>query len=315
MRLASLFLVVLAVSFSSCKPTCPAGELECLVKTLQVSDITADVSGEGTRLELSPVDTVRLGNVQELSNADGGSNANGGLSLEANTRLDFETSIDFGVIFFTFQDPLACRPALCFTPCPKNARCLGGSSCTPAVGDGLRSGTGFHRVEYGSQPATELDFEILVTPVSAPGCPASVAQALVDGTARVGLSSVVEVHIPGADGTGVPSGTGGGSGAGGGAGSGGGGGSGTCPGGFVGSTRLNIPNGTGGCTATTGAAGQCLTSADFTAAGVPYPGACAPSGTTACFSNGTVVRPCCGTLRCVVGSACGGDSTVGGKCM
>lgn len=224
MRLTLLSFVVVAVA--GCKPTCKAGDLECLVKTLQVSDITADVSSEGPKLELFPIDTARLGEVQTRSTSPGGTNANAGLSLEANTTLDFETSVDFGVLFFTFQDAMGCRPALCFTPCPKGVRCLSGSSCTPSVRDGLRSGSGFHRVEYGSQPATELSFELLVTPVSAPDCPANVIQALTDGTARVGLSSVAKVNIPGADGTGVPSGTGGGGGgSGGGTGSGGGAGS------------------------------------------------------------------------------------------
>lgn len=37
------FLVVLAVLLTGCKPTCKAGDLECLTKTLQVSDITADI--------------------------------------------------------------------------------------------------------------------------------------------------------------------------------------------------------------------------------------------------------------------------------
>lgn len=205
-------LSFVVVALAACKPTCKAGDLECLAKTLRVSDITADVSGEGTRLELFAMDTVRLGEVQQRSTSAGGTNASAGLSLEANTTLDFETSVDFGVLFFIFQDSQGCRPALCFTPCPKGVRCLTGSSCTPSVRDGLRSGTGFHRVEYGSQPATELSFELLITPVSAPDCPANVTQALTDGTARVGLSSLAKVNIPGADGTGLPSGTGGGGG-------------------------------------------------------------------------------------------------------
>ena len=206
MKTPLFFVTMLAAALvAGCKPICPERDLGCLTQTLQVTDLTADLTGEGTKLTLSVFDTTRFGDAQELSTADGGPNAGGGVSIKAATTLNFETSVAFGVIFFTFTDSLECRPALCFTPCPKNVRCLSVTSCTPSVRDGLPSGSGFHRVEYASQPATETSFELLVTPVSAPGCPESVVQALLDDTALVGLSSVVKLHIPGADGSGQPS--------------------------------------------------------------------------------------------------------------
>jgi hypothetical protein len=50
---------------------------------------------------------------------------------------------------------------------------------------------------------------------------------------------------------------------------------------------------------------------------MPLPAACAPSGTTGCFSSsvGTTVKPCCPGLSCRVATVCGGGSVTGGTCL
>lgn len=214
-------------------------------------------------------------------------------------------SDDAHTIDLQWTDPNPCRPAVCFSLCRvASLRCFARSLCTEPIRDGLSSGGSHYLVSIAAEPASGEDtVTIRATPVSSPDCNPF------DELATAGIGGPIDIAVK------VQAPLDAGSGAGGGTGSGGGGGSTVCVGGFVGSTRLNVPNGSGGCSATTGAADQCFTSADFTAAGVAWPGACAPSGTTGCFINGTVVKPCCGALHCVVGSACGGDATFGGKCM
>ena len=216
--------------------------------------------------------------------------------------ITFVSADDATTIDLQWTDPNGCRPAVCFSVCRvASLNCFARSLCTEPMRDGLFSGGSHYLVSVAAEPAADDAFSLRLTPLASADCNPF------DGSAGVGpaVDLGVTLRVP------VDSGSGGG----GGSGSGGGGGAAVCPGGFVGSTRLNVPDGRGGCSATTGAADQCLTASEFAAAGVAYPGACAPAGTSACFLNGTVVRPCCGTMRCVVGSACGGDATVGGKCM
>ncbi len=297
-------ILVLALILPGCKPTC--ADLVCLSRSLELSDITGDVSGAGTKLQLSTVATTRFADEQSLDNADGGANADDGLSLTVSPQLRFETSAAFDVLFFTFTDPLACRPALCMTACPRNLQCLGSTRCTPTLRDGLRSGSGFFRVEYSSQPASELSYELAVTPVSAPGCPVDVVPAIEDGTALVGPSGLIDVHFPGADGTGLPTG-GGGGGAGATGGGSGGTGGGAC---LAASSASCTPLGTSGVTST------CISPADYTAqTGLQLPPTCAAEGTTGCLNDrGTLVKPCCPGLTCRAGNACGGGTTAGGVC-
>jgi hypothetical protein len=218
--------------------------------------------------------------------------------------ITFTSADDATTIDLQWTDPNGCRPAVCFSVCRvASLNCFARSLCTEPIRDGLFSGGSHYLVSIAAQPAADDAFSLRLTPLS------SADWNPFDGSAGVGPAVDIGVTLK------APVDAGSGAGGGGGSGTGGGGGSGVCPGGFVGSTRLNIPDGRGGCSGTTGAADQCLTSSDFAAAGIAYPGACAPAGTTACFLNGTVARPCCGTMRCVVGSACGGDATVGGKCM
>lgn len=294
-------VVVLALTVSCGKPTCPADDLECLFASFRIADYRT--APDGPWEKLYRVDQ------RKLSSRAGGADVT--LSL-VESELVFDDSDDSAALGATWTDSAGCRPSLCFSACISKLSCFAYSRCTPARRDGLVTQTTAHWVEYEKAPSSNTGFEAQVIAVSAPGCPADLTALIEDPAQTLFVSEPawVKFVIPG---KGTQATGGGGGGAGGGSGSGGGGG--TCPNGFVGSTRLAIPNGTGGCTATTGAADQCLTSADFAGTGIPFPGQCAPSGTTGCFSNGNVAKPCCGALRCVVGTACGGDATVGGKCM
>ena len=210
-------MVLLLLSLAGCKPTCPAGDVACLVATLNLRDVSADFTAEGAKLKLTDVPTEILIAAQAGTTADGGSKANRALDFTTVSAPTFDTNVDYGLVFFTFADPLGCRPAVCFTPCPKNAKCLGTSRCTPPLRDGLTSGSGWFRAEFASQPAEPTDFSYSITPVAAEGCPADVLTRLEAGeSVSVGFSDRVAILLPG---PGATSGSGGGAG-----GSGGGGG-------------------------------------------------------------------------------------------
>ncbi len=298
------FLVPLLL-ITGCKPTCPPKDLECLVASLVVHDVTDDISEPGTKLELSDVPTATLEADQADDNQAGGSNANGGVGLGVLGQPSFKTNDAEGILFFTFADPYGQRPRVCFTPCPKNARCLATSRCTSGLRDGLTSGSGWFRLGFASQPAEPPDFGYKITPVVDP----SGANAISGPGVVTGLSDTVRVNLPGPGNT---NGTGGGSGAGGsgggGTGAGGGGGASGC---LTASTLNCTPAGSGGASST------CITAAEYSTAtgGGTLPAACAPSGTTGCMNtNLALVKPCCPGLTCKVGSTCGGGSTFGGVC-
>ena len=307
LRLGSVMVVVMTASCG--KPTCPADSIECVWDSFKIADFTT--APDGPWENLYEVDQDQLFARASAAGDDAGVT----LTL-LEVEMIHENSDDSSFLNALWTDKAGCRPSLCFSACRlSKLSCFAHSRCTPARRDGLVAHATAHWVEYGKAPTTETIFVEKVIAVSAPGCPADLSAALKDSTQTIFVSKPtwVKVIIP-AKGAPPVGGGAGGSGAGGGAGGGSGGGANPCPNGFVGSTKLKVPNGTGGCTES-GAADQCLTSADFAGTGIPYPGLCAPQGTTGCFSSGAVAKPCCGVLKCVVGSACGGDATFGGKCL
>lgn len=296
MRTSAPWACVLGSVLLACssKPTCPAGDLECLTDSLVVSDVDSS-DDNAKRQQLKVVNTEAFFAARDRQLADGGANQFKVLKLEANGSLTFESGEDHGVLLAVWSDPMGCRPALCFTPCPKNARCLGSTRCGPMLADGLTSGSTFHRIEYAKAPAAAAGFDLGVTPVSAQGCPGDVTTLIESDAAalRVGETWKVSVTIPGTGGAG--GGSGGGSGGG-------------C---LQASTRVCTPLGTDGVTST------CIDPAQYAkATGKTLPAACAPEGTTGCQdSAGSLVKPCCEGLTCRVSSQCGGGSTLGGVCL
>jgi hypothetical protein len=193
-----------AVSLCSCsnKPICAAGDLACLFASITLHDL--DSSGnEGPQLQLYPVGTGPLAEMQARSKLPDGGNADGGFGAAGPSIVNFTSSTASQVVALIWSDPFGCRPALCMTPCPKGAECLGASSCAPPLHDGLTRGFTAEQVEYGSQPAQPLDFDLDFTPVSAPGCPDDVTGLLTafSSTVVVGATAIVEMTIPGANGS------------------------------------------------------------------------------------------------------------------
>jgi hypothetical protein len=285
----SVTLATLCLLALSCgKATCPTGDLECLWSSLKVAD--SATAPDGPWEKLFTVDEAKLSARASAAGADAG------VSLTANEAMNHESAEDFAILAALWTDQARCRPSLCMSACPSRLRCVGPTRCTPARSDGISHAATTHWVEYDKAPRSNTSFEMRVIAASAPGCPADITSLLdADSPALlVSRPAWVKVTIPGKDGDG--------------------GGGGTCTGGFIGSTRLAVPDGRGGCTQS-GAADQCLTRSDFESAGVAYPGQCSAQGTPGCYSGGTVVKPCCGTLRCVVATVCGGDATLGGQCL
>ena len=179
---------------SGCKPTCPANDLECLVASMELWDNGDDLSQVGTKLELDDVSTARLVAEQDADNRVGGANANGDLSFTVRGSPSFTDNVAVGEAFFTFVDPFGQRPGVCFTPCPRNAKCLGTSRCTRA---GLKSGSGWFRIGFAKQPAEPPDFSYTITPAVAPNGGDFVPQLGSDAGAVVGLSDVIQINLPG----------------------------------------------------------------------------------------------------------------------
>lgn len=221
-NVAAAWIVVAAgIGLAGCggKPTCPADDLNCLTDSLLLSDVDDDLNE--TKVTLVGINTERFAAAQEVDLADGGANQSRALALKTARELSFDTSEDYEVLFLTWTDPLGCRPALCFTHCPKNVRCLGTTRCGPSIRDGLQSGSSFHRVEYAKAPEGRAEFGLAITPVSAEGCPEDVT-GLIEADAPgllMGSSFFVDVVVPGKNDE--PAGAGGGAGGGGGSGGGG----------------------------------------------------------------------------------------------
>ena len=266
------------------RPSCPASDLDCIAKSFAITDFShfddPDAREKLTALTAplpdrtsTAVHMTETGNVAPSASGDG------------------------SLVLFSWTDTNGCRPGFCMSHCPRGVRCFGGGRCTPARRDGLTQATTTHWIQYTSDPDADATFDLVITPVSAPGCPTDVAERLNAGDTTVALGPpiVVPVHLPGPDG-----------------GSGGGGGDPVCGTGLHASTLACTPLGSSGVPDT------CVTDAEYRSIfGTALPSSCAPSGTTGCLDTqkGALVKPCCPGLTCKVGTACGGTSVVGGTCL
>ena len=272
--------MVVSLILGACgsRPTCPAGDLACLAAAFSINDFsTYDDTSKRDKLTTL---TVALPTSTSTK-----------LSLTVQGTVD---TADGALLLFTWRDTNGCRPSLCMSHCPRGVRCVTGARCTPSRRDGLTQSTTTHWVEYGSDPVAATDLDLVVTPVSATGCPADLASLIELGDASVafGPAFVIPVHLPASGG-------------------GGGGGDPVCGDDLHVSTLNCTPIGSGGVPDT------CISDAEYRGIfGVGRPASCAPQGTTGCMDTqkGALVKPCCPGLTCKVGTACGGGTVLGGTC-
>jgi hypothetical protein len=276
--------VLLLVGCGKNRPTCPEGELDCLANASSINDF--DTFDDSSKRD--PLTTLTVDLPQTVS-AD--------LSLEVIGDLNFDRASDGQLLFFNWEDANGCRPSFCMSHCPRGVRCVGGARCSPSRQDGLTSSITQHWVEYAADPKTDENFDLVVTPASADGCPTDVAALLeaADSTVELGPPVVIPVHLPaqggGGDGDGNDP---------------------ICGSGLHCSTLSCTPLGSGGSPDT------CVSEEEYRAVfGTDLPDSCAPSGATGCMDTmkGALVKPCCPGLTCKVGSACGGGTAVGGACL
>ncbi len=276
--------VVGSVFLGGCgsRPVCPAGDLECLAASFSINDFqTYDDTSKRDKLTLL---TVGLPTTTSTK-----------LSLDILGGLNFESASDGMLLLFSWTDLNGCRPSMCMSHCPRGVRCVTGARCTPSRRDGLTRSTTQHWVEYGSDPAVDSGHDVVVTPVSAPGCPEDVAGLIELGDASVdfGPGFVIPVNLP------AP----------------GGGGGGTDP---VCGDDLHAS--TLACTqlGSSGVRDTCISDAEYRSIfGTGLPATCAPEDTTGCMdgAKGALVKPCCPGYICNVGSVCNAGPVLGGKCM
>ena len=272
--------VVVSICLGACgsRPTCPSGDLECLAASFSINDFeTYDDTSKREKLTTLGVGLPTLTSTK--------------LSLSVLGTLD---SAEGALFLFTWRDTNGCRPSMCMSHCPRGVRCVTGARCTPSRRDGLTQSTTRHWVEYGSDPAVDTTFDLVVTPASAAGCPADIGAMIELGDVSVDLGPpfVIPANLP------APGG--------------GGGNNGVCGDGLHASTLACTPLGTSGVGDT------CVTDAEYRSIfGTAPPATCAPQGTTGCMDTqrGALVKPCCPGLTCKVGTVCGGTAVLGGTCL
>ncbi|MEO8846549.1 MAG: hypothetical protein ABI591_10725 [Kofleriaceae bacterium] len=275
-----LLASVLATACNS-RPTCPAGDLDCLARAFSINDF-ATFDDDTKRDPLTAIaNALPVGTSPQLTLSEVGA-------------LNFASVSDGALILLTWTDANGCRPGLCVSHCPRGVQCGSGARCTPSRQDGLTRATTQHWIQYGADPEVTTDVDVVITPVSATGCPTDVATLInaADPSVAIGPAVVIPLHLP------APGG--------------GGGGDTTCPDGLHASTLSCTPLGAGGVGDT------CVTNAEYQSIfGTNAPTSCAPVGTQHCLDTqkGALVAPCCPGLSCNVGSACGGGSVVGGVCQ
>jgi hypothetical protein len=273
------------------KESCPDGDLACLSAGVSWSDfVTGSGDIYGTPDALASVDVDKVLALPTTST----------MRLTATSALDFPEAGYHALLLLSWSDPLGCRPSFCLSQCPRGVRCIGSARCTALRADGRTSGNTQHWVSYEKAPATSTSYDLQIVAVSAPGCPSDLTAKIAAGEVTLKVSPPLRLPV-----TWTLPDTGGGGG--------------TCAGGGLHcSTRLCLPDGVGGCQCG-GSTDYCLGAAEFAGAtgGLPLPSACAPQGTTACFSSsvGTTVKPCCPGLSCKLATVCGGTSVVGGTCL
>jgi hypothetical protein len=299
MRLLIAAPAVLALLSCSGQPTCPEGDLECLFGSMTWSDMADSSSSEFA----DPPQTLFPLQLEAMERHASPTPPQGGLRLQSGaSSFEMEEPDDSALVLLSWTDPNGCRPSFCMSACPKGVRCVG-ARCSPTLRDGLRSGTTLHWVKYEKAPVTTTDFDMQLVAASAPGCPENVAPLIEADDPGVLYSEAVKIAVRIAGKNDEKPGGSGGS---------------VCPGGWVGSTVACIPLGPGGSCQCNGSENTCITRTEYeSVTGRPFPAACFPKGTTGCVDTmqGTLVKPCCANLRCVLSSKCGGDATVGGTCQ
>ncbi len=284
MRLDLVGICAIAMVVVGCKsrPTCPAGDLECLANAFSINDFST-FDDPDKRDSLTTLTT-------DLPQA-----VSARLALSVDGDLNFDSADDGQLLFFSWEDANGCRPSFCMSHCPRGVRCVGGARCSPSRQDGFTSSTTPHWGEYAADPKADEDFDLVITPASAVDCPTDIASLLnaLDPVVALGEPVVVAVHLP------APGGDGGGDDS-------------VCGSGLHCSTLSCTPLGSGG------SADTCVSDAEYQSVfGTDAPETCAPSGATGCMDTqkGALVKPCCPGLTCKVGSACGGGSALGGQCL
>jgi hypothetical protein len=277
--------------------SCQGTQAECLFASMTFHDFDRE-PGPALTLSAVPTDAIRELAVRDAA-PDG---SQSGVRVVGPGSLSFASSgggMDFEL---AWDDEFGCRPAFCFSPCPKNARCFGSSVCSPAVRDGLTNGMSHHWLTFEKPPEQTVDFILLIAPVSGPGCPEDVAPLIEEAATEitVGPPERVGVRVPGTGPDAPPDDTPPSSDP-----------PSTCGDGLHASTAACTPLGTSGLVNT------CISRAEYqSATGMSLPTAAAPDGTTGCMDTqrGVVVKPCALGSTCRVASACGGGSTLGGVC-
>lgn len=296
----SLLLIAAVLAQLSCgQPTCPPEDLECLFNSMTWSDM-ADSSSSNLS---DPPQTLFPLRLEAFERHLSTTPPAGGLQLQSGAgSFELEEPDDSALVLLDWADPNGCRPSFCMSACPKGVRCVG-ARCSPTIRDGLRSGRTLHWVKYEKAPEATTEFDMPIVAASAPGCPQNVAPLIEEDNPGVLYSQVVKLAVRVAGKNDSPPDDSGG---------------GVCPGGWIGSTRACTPLGAGGSCTCGGAASTCITRTEYeSATGRPFPAACFPKGTTGCLdtAQGTLVKPCCAGLTCVVSSTCGGTGAVGGVCQ
>ncbi len=289
-----LGLVLVAACSGESPAECTGTDAECLFSSMTFHDFDLE---PGPALALSSVRTDALIDLWARDYA-----ADGELSP---VRVSGPESLSFvgaGIgegFTFSWDDSFGCRPAFCFSACPRNARCVAASSCSEMVRDGQTSGVTQHWLTFEKPVEHTVELDLMVAPVSGPGCAGGVAALLEAASTeiQVGPAARITVEVPGSGpGTGTndePPPTD------------------ACAGGLHASTAACTPLGSGGSLDT------CISRSEYASAtGMSLPASAAPDGTSGCMDTqrGVVVKPCAIGSTCRVGSACGGGSTFGGVC-
>jgi hypothetical protein len=138
--------LVLIAGCSAADPaqTCRGSAAECLFSSMTIHDFDLD---PGPALPLS---TVRTDAIRELAVRDAAPEGEqSGVRVTGPGSLSFAGADGAGKeLSFSWEDQFGCRPAFCFSPCPKNARCYASSSCTNVLRDGKTNAVTHHWLTF-----------------------------------------------------------------------------------------------------------------------------------------------------------------------
>lgn len=286
-----LGLALVAACSGESPAECNGTDAECLFASMTFHDFDRE---PGAALALSSVRTDALIDLWARDYAP--ESELSAVRVSGPESLSFEGAGMGEEFTLSWDDQFGCRPAFCFSSCPKNARCFAASSCSEMVRDGQTSGVTQHWLTFEKPVEHTVELDLMVAPVSGPGCPEGVA-ALIEAASteiQVGPAARISVEVPGlVPGTEPPPPAD------------------SCGGGLHASTAACTPLGSGGSLDT------CISRSEYESrTGMSLPASAAPDGTTGCMDTqtGAVVKPCAVGSTCRVGSDCGGGSTFGGVC-